>query len=95
MALAEGEKLRQSEGASAAFPFSWPTTRFDYPEGMQPRTTSRFGNAHRGQGTRDRHPRVEIDVDERILGITTLRTSPGKCERIASMQAAAAAQACR
>jgi uncharacterized damage-inducible protein DinB len=84
----EGEKYAKFlEGASEAF----LAESVEYPEGMEPRTKSRFEMLISAK-EHEMHHRGQLMLVERLLGITPHLTRHME-ERIASMQAAAQAAA--
>jgi uncharacterized damage-inducible protein DinB len=86
----EGEKYAKVlEGASEEF----LGEQVEYPEGMEPRVKSRFEMLIAPK-EHEMHHRAQLMVVERMLGITPHLTRHLE-ERIASMQAAQAAQAAR
>ena len=87
---AEGEKFAKAlDGVSESF----LAEQVEYPEGMEPRTKSRF-EMLMAPKEHEMHHRAQLMVVERILGITPHLTRAME-ERIASMRAAAAAHAAR
>ena len=86
----EGEKYASFlEGVSDAF----LGEQVEYPEGMDPRVKSRFEMLTAAK-EHEMHHRGQLMVIERLLGITPHMTRQMQ-ERVASMQAAQAAQAGR